>query len=102
LAYTRAVRFEWDPAKDEANQRKHRLGFEEAKQLFASGVECLELLDETHSDTEERFIAIGPISRGVILVVWTEREEDTIRIISARPATKREVALYQRYLEGER
>lgn len=95
------MRFEWDPAKNQANQRKHRLGFDEAIQLFASGVEYLELLDETHSDTEERFIAIGPICRGVILVVWTEREEDTIRIISARPATTCEVAVYQRYLEGE-
>jgi uncharacterized DUF497 family protein len=37
LAYALLVRFEWDPAKDEANRRKHSLGFEEAKELFLSG-----------------------------------------------------------------
>jgi hypothetical protein len=44
-------------------------------------------------------ISIGPIAGGVILVVWTERDERTIRIISARFATKREVALYRAHVE---
>lgn len=88
------MRIEWDPAKDEANQKKHGLSFAEAKELFESGVDFLEIFDEAHSVDEERFIAIGPISKGVILVVRTEPDEDTIRIISARRATKREEALY--------
>lgn len=92
--------FEWDPAKDEANRHKHGLGFEEAKQLFISGADYLELADEAHSDVEERFIAIGPIERGVVLVVWTERSEDTIRIISARFAMKSEIERYRFYLES--
>jgi hypothetical protein len=96
------VRFDWDPAKDAANKRAHGLGFEEAKQLFTSGEDYLELADERHSDAEERFIAIGPIVRGIILVVWTERAEDAVRIISARFATKREVELFRRYMENER
>jgi hypothetical protein len=52
-----------------------------------------------HSDIEDRFIAVGPISRGLILVVWTERDEDTIRIISARWATKQERHLYNQYMK---
>ena len=52
-----------------------------------------------HSELGERFIAIGPIDRGMILVVWTERDEETIRIISARSATKREQRLYRSYIE---
>jgi len=53
------------------------------------------------SDVEERFIAIGPIRRGLVLVVFTERREDTIRIISARWASKTERALYVEYMEKD-
>jgi putative transcriptional regulator len=59
-------------------------------------VDYLEVYDVEHSDAEDRFIAVGPIARGVVLVVWTERVEDVIRIISARWATKGEVALIAR------
>lgn len=80
--------------KNRANQQKHGVSFEEAKELFVSGVDYLEIFDDVHSDFEDRFIAIGPIEQGVVLVVWTERDEDTIRIISARWATKHEQRLY--------
>ena len=46
-----------------------------------------------HSDEEDRFIAIGPIERGLVLVVYTERDTETVRLISARWATKRETEL---------
>ena len=93
------MEFEWDPAKDIANQRKHGLSFEEASELFSSGIDFLEIFDESHSEEEERFIAIGPIRRGVIVVVHTEPQERTIRIISARPATKSEIVRYREYWE---
>jgi uncharacterized DUF497 family protein len=94
------VAVEWDPAKDRANREKHGIAFEEAKELFESGVDYLEIYDVNHSDDEDRFIAIGPIHRGVVLVVWTERVEDTIRLISARWATKAELALYDEHTKG--
>jgi hypothetical protein len=97
LAYT-AVKVAWDEAKNVANQRKHGVSFEEARELFVSGIDYLEIFDEAHSDIEDRFIAVGPISRGLVLVVWTERDEDTIRIISARWATRLEQNLYRSYL----
>ena len=96
------MRFSWNAAKNEANKRKHGIGFEEAKELFLSGVDYLEIFDETHSETEERFIAIGPIRRGTVLVVWTERTEDVIRIVSARFTTKAETRLYLEYMKGRR
>ena len=74
----------WDETKNLANQQKHKVSFEEASALFRSGNDYLEIFDAEHSTTEDRFIAIGPIRRGLILIVWTERDEDTIRIISAR------------------
>ena len=48
---------------------------------------------------EERFIAIGPIRRGIVLVVWTEPGDDVIRIISARLATPHERELFHRHME---
>ena len=87
--------FEWDEAKDLSNQRKRGLAFAEAQRLFESGAEYLEIFDAEHSEFEDRFIAIGPIDRGIVVVVYTEREEDLIRIIGARLANKREQALYR-------
>jgi uncharacterized DUF497 family protein len=91
----------WDPQKDVANQEKHGLSFTEAAALFTSGVDYLEIFDEAHSEDEERFIAVGPIVRGIIVVVWTEQPADTIRIISARVATPREREAFRRHMEQQ-
>ena len=72
----------WDEDKNAANQRKHQLSFEEAQHVFSSD-DYLEVFDQEHSDTEERFIAIGLINRGLIVVVWTQTEENEIWIMSA-------------------
>lgn len=91
------MKVSWDEAKNLANQKKHGISFDEAQNLFTSG-DYLEIFDEEHSETEERFVAIGLIVRGLIVVVWTQSEEDTIHIISARFATKREKKLYESYM----
>ncbi len=93
---------EWDEAKNLENRRKHGLSFEEAKNLFAGESDYLEIFDEAHSGTEDRFIAIGPVLRGLILVVWTARDEETLRLISARWATEREQSLYHSYMDKRR
>lgn len=76
------------------------MSFEQASTLFERGDEYLEIFDEAHSYDEDRFIAIGPISRGIVLVIYTEQEEDIVRIISARFATKREAEMYRSYVGG--
>lgn len=91
----------WDEAKNFANRRKHGVSFEEAEELFASG-DYLEVFDASHSGSEDRFIAIGPVARGLILVSWTERDDDLLRVISARPASHRERSLYHAYRDGNR
>lgn len=91
------MRFEQDPTKNEANQAKHGLSFEEASELFKSAVDYLEIYDEAHSDEEDRFIAIGPIKKGVIVVAYTERDENELRILSARMATKGERERFEDY-----
>jgi uncharacterized DUF497 family protein len=89
----------WDEGKNLENRRKHGLSFEEARELFTAGSDYLEIFDEAHSVSEDRFIAIGPIERGLVLVVWTVRDDETIRIISARWANEREQARYHSYMD---
>ncbi|MCC6521596.1 MAG: BrnT family toxin [Polyangiaceae bacterium] len=93
------MRISWDPAKSLANERKHGVSFDEAQALFTSGVDYLEIFDDAHSDDEDRFIAIGPIRRGLVLVAWTERDEDVVRIISARWASPAERKLFIDHME---
>ena len=95
------MRFEWDPAKAKTNLAKHGLSFEEASELFKSGIDYLEIYDEEHSGEEDRFIAIGPIKRGVIVISYTERDEDVLRILSVRLATKKEIQSYEEF-QGEK
>ncbi len=85
------MRFEWDPEKNRTNRDKHGLSFEEASKLFTSGIDYLVIYDERHAEQEDRFIAIGPIRRG------TEHQDDAVRIVSARMATKRERQRFQAY-----
>jgi uncharacterized DUF497 family protein len=94
------VKIIWDLYKNRANVRKHGVSFEEAQEIFTSSQDYLELYDDVHSDVEDRFIAIGPIQRGLVLVVWTEREGDLVRIISARWATVAERDLYNASMGG--
>jgi hypothetical protein len=95
------MRFEWDPAKDLANQTKHGLSFEQASKLFEESVDLLELYDEEHSDDEDRFIGVGNTPSGTIVVVFMEPSEDVVRILSARPATRREQAKLEAYWRGK-
>jgi uncharacterized protein len=90
--------FEWDPTKAKSNFRKHKISFERASEIFLDPF-MLSVFDETHSTNEDRWITLGKDRNNVtIVVVHTFREIDpdnsTIRIISARRATKREVKQY--------
>ena len=93
------IRFEWDPAKNDAYQRKHGLRFEDARTIFLWEANRLDEPDERHSGDEERFISIAPIPTGLIPVVWTEPFDDVVRIISVRWSTKRESERFWQYKE---
>jgi len=89
------LRFEWDPAKEQANRRKHKVSFQEAESVFAD--EHARLRDDPdHSEAEDRLILLGLSSRFRVLVVGhTYRgNEDVIRIVSARKASRTERAYY--------
>jgi uncharacterized protein len=87
------VGFTWDPAKAASNAAKHGLTFEEAIEVFADGNHALDRYDAAHG--EPRWQTMGPITGELVVVVWTERDGDAIRIISARLATSAEKAEYR-------
>ena len=90
--------FEWDEEKARANERKHGVGFDEAKSCFLD-VFALESFDVDHSAHEDRFMIIGRSERGRLLVVaFTLRDHKTIRIISAREARKQERLEYEKQI----
>jgi uncharacterized DUF497 family protein len=91
----RPIRFEWYERKASTNARKHGVTFEEARSVFVD--ERARLIgDPDHSEEEDRFVLLGlSNSLRLLLVCHCYREEgNTIRIISARKATKRECEFY--------
>lgn len=97
MAYIDTMEIQWDPLKNRANIKKHGLSFEEASELFELPDHLvLEIYDFEHSTTEDRIISIGPIHRGVIVVVSVERDDgDILRLISARFSTRTEQKRYE-------
>jgi len=85
--------FEWDAAKALENERKHGVSFEEASTSFGD-LRSLTIADPDHSEAEDRYVLLGMSYAGRLLAtVHTERGAN-IRIISARPATRREAEAY--------
>ena len=87
----RAVKFEWDEAKRLSNIAKHDIDFGRAITIFRSDPY---IIPARPSGTEERGIAIGPLTDILIAVIYTQRE-DVWRIISARRARDNERRRYQ-------
>ena len=86
--------FEWDSEKEKSNIEKHNgITFKMAAQVFFDP-HVLIKYDAKHSTvSEERWKAIG-MAGDILFVVFTERGNDTIRIISARPAQTEEINEY--------
>lgn len=93
------MNFEWDENKNISNHKKHTIWFEEAQTVWADP-HSMEFFDLEHDISEERFIRIGHSSRSrLLLVIFCERskkKDNSIRIISARKATTKERANYEK------
>jgi len=87
--------FEWDSRKARSNQQKHQVSFDEACTVF-DDAEAIIFRDEDHSNGEEREIVIGySILDRLLIVSFTERFVDRVRIISARKANRTEQKDYE-------
>lgn len=90
------MKFEWDPQKAESNFEKHGVSLEEAMTVFKDALASI-FDDEGHSKAEHREIIIGTTALNrIVLVCFVERVADTIRIFSARRATKNEIKDYEK------
>jgi len=92
--YTNVVVFKWDPRKAAANLNKHRIDFHEAVTVLNDALSTT-FPDTDQSSVELRFVTIGMATSGRILVVVHTKEGDTVRIISARRATRQERRFYE-------
>lgn len=92
------IKFEWDENKNQINKQKHGISFEEARTVFYDA-EAIVIDDPEHSMEEERFIILGLSRKANLLVVCHcyRASETTIRIISARKATKMETMQYYNF-----
>ncbi len=91
--------FEWDLAKAAGNLRKHGVGFDLAATVFRDPL-MQTILDEEHSESDERWVTMGYARNGRLLVVshiYTEAVDEgaLVRLISARPATRNERRQYE-------
>jgi len=88
------MKFEWNLEKARSNFRKHKVSFEEAATALKDPMATTGC-DPDHSVGEERFVTFGVSERGRLLVVAHTEKDDTIRIISARVASKEERKIYE-------
>ena len=93
------IKFDWDESKAKSNLIKHKVSFEEAQSVFDDD-EARLIFDPDHSENEDRFILLGlSCSLKVLVVVHCYKDEDNvIRLISARKATKHEEKNYKENL----
>ena len=84
----------WDERKNKANRTKHRIGFDEASDIFFDPL-SLTVADADHSWDEFRFISIGKTKREKLVVVFYTETDQEIRIISARQPTRTERLNYE-------
>jgi uncharacterized DUF497 family protein len=92
-AYTVLMNFEWDEQKNEANIRKHGFSFTDAWEVFEAPM--LIDLDDRFDYGENRWIGIGRLRSQIVVIVYTEPDEEMIRVISLRKALSYERQAYE-------
>ena len=88
------MKIEWDPKKAKSNFEKHGVSFEEAATALSDPMAATGA-DPDHSLSEERYATFGVSEKGRLVVVSHTEKDETIRIISARKASKGERELYE-------
>jgi uncharacterized DUF497 family protein len=84
----------WDPKKAETNYRKHKIRFCDAETVLSDPMALT--IEDQDVDQEQRFVSVGSDAMGRILVVVYTIRGDTIRLVSARRATSKERASYEK------
>lgn len=93
------MEFESDKNKAELNIKRHNISFADAEYIF-DDLNSVEIFDAIHSQNENRFNRLGLTAKGLLFVVYSVNEsenDEIIRIISARKATKKEIEIYNEF-----
>ncbi|MGH7230917.1 MAG: BrnT family toxin [Nitrospiraceae bacterium] len=93
------MRFEWDEAKRTSNVAKHGIDFVDVPEMFQGPM--LVRLDERKNYGESRWQGLGLVQGRLVVVAYTKRDSNTIRIISLRKANSREKILFQETLKDQ-
>lgn len=93
------MNFEWDERKNELNIDKHGFDFADAYRVF--DLPMAVDLDERSDYGEDRWIGTGLLDGRIVVVVYTQPDEGTIRIISLRKALSHERRRYEQYLKNQ-
>jgi uncharacterized protein len=93
------MKFEWDQQKNQTNMANHKINFVDASRIFALPLRVS--LDNRQDYGEDRWIGIGILDGRVVVIVFSEPDERTIRIISLRKALPYERKIYEQYLQDE-
>ncbi|MBU4225661.1 MAG: BrnT family toxin [Chloroflexi bacterium] len=93
------MKFIWDKRKNEINIEKHELDFADAYKVFESPM--LTGMDNREDYGEDRWMGIGLMDSRVVIIVFTEPEQDTIRVISFRKATTDERKKYEQEYKNQ-
>lgn len=92
--------FDWDEANWRKSEAKHGVAASEAEEALLADPVCR--VDERHSDREQRYVALGSTSDGRLLFIAFTVRSSRIRIVSARPMSRRERAIYEEAKTSER
>jgi uncharacterized protein len=93
------MKFEWDEQKNHINIANHKIDFADASRIFNLPLRVS--LDNRQDYGEDRWIGIGIMDGRVVVIVFAEPDEQTIRIISLRKALPYERKIYEQYLQNE-
>jgi len=92
------MKLEWDERKNQSTYARHGFDFADAFRIF--NLPMVVDLDEREDYSEDRLIGIGLLDGRVVVVVYTEPNEETVRIISLRKALSHERKRYEQYLKN--
>ena len=88
------MEFEWNEGKATTNLSKHGVSFDEAKTVFDDSL-YVDFYDPNHSYDEHRYIIVGQLQKGRLLIVSYMERSNVIRLISTREVTRRERKAYE-------
>ena len=97
--FTYSVEFEWDSGNKDKIFKKHKLHPHESESVLLQPTFIL-FNDKKHSHSEQRHIAIGPSNKGKILLIIFTMRGKLVRIISARPSSRKERKLYEKIFKN--